>query len=52
MAKFDKPVAVKVVAFGNQDPNAKYFTTRPDVLPHYHKPGTYYCGRCMRHVRI
>jgi hypothetical protein len=45
-------IAVKIVAFGNQDPKARFFSTRVDVLPHFHKPGAYYCGRCMDHVKI
>lgn len=52
MAPKIQPVVVKSVGFGNQDPKARFFTTRVDVAPHFHKPGTYYCGRCMQHVKI
>ena len=45
-------VVVKIVAFGNQDAKAKFFSTRADIAPHFHKPGRYYCGRCMDHVTI
>jgi len=45
-------VAVKIVAFGNQDAKAKFFSTRVDIPAHFHKPGAYYCGRCMDHVKI
>jgi hypothetical protein len=45
-------VIVKIVAFGNQDAKAKFFSTRWDIPAHFHKPGRYYCGRCMDHVTI
>jgi hypothetical protein len=45
-------VASKPVSFGNQPPNARFFSTRPDIQPHFHKPGAFYCGTCMQHVRV
>ena len=47
-----EPVRVAAVGFGNQPAGSRFFSTRPDVTPHFHKPGAYYCGRCMQHVRI
>jgi len=52
MAQDKQRVAVKIVAFGNQDAKTRFFSTRHDVMPHFHKPGSYYCGRCMQHVTI
>ena len=52
MAQKVQPVVVKPVSFGNHDPKTRFFSVRPDVVPHFHKPGQYYCGRCMQHVKI
>lgn len=52
MVKQHDPVAVKQVGFGNQPVGTKFFTIRPDIKPHMHKPGDYYCGRCMHHVKV
>lgn len=37
---------------GNVPAGSRFFTTRLDVSAHMHKPGQYYCGRCMRHVVV
>lgn len=50
-AKF-QPLVVKPVGFGNQDPKARFFSVRPDVPAHFHKPGRYYCGKCMKAVVV
>lgn len=40
------------VYMGNRNPDSRYFSLRSDIVPHMHKPGRYYCGRCMLHVVI
>jgi hypothetical protein len=44
--------ATPVTGFGNQPAGSRFFSRRADVQGHMHKPGDYYCGRCMSHVVI
>jgi hypothetical protein len=47
-----KIVVVKQVSIGNQPAGSKLFSVRKGIQPHMHKPGDYYCGRCMHYVRV
>jgi hypothetical protein len=50
-------IVVKQVSIGNQPANARFFSQRPDVQPHFHVPTStgkteFFCGKCMFVVRI